>query len=254
MTQVFLGAGEVALYTGTTAVAPIGIGVTSDSFLSDDGTFNSQFKVTWTNAVDAFTDHYVVEWKLASDTFYFSQTTKSTPFHIVNLVNNASYNVRVKAVNELGVSSAYLSATETSAVDTTAPSAPTSVSAKDEFEQATISWVNPTVDDFSHVDVYGSNSSSSGFALIGTSAGTTFTEPELGTGVTRYYKLKAVDYTGNASGFSGVDSATTTQVPIGGIADNAVDTDQIANLAVETDQIDNDAVTIAKVAASLAIY
>ena len=249
--EVFLGGGEVDLYDGTVAVAPTSINVTSDSFLSDDGTFNSQFNVAWTNADDAFTDHYVVEWKLASASDYFSQTTKSTPFSIVNLVNNASYNVRVKAVNEIGVSSAYLSATETSAIDTTAPSAPTSVSAKDEFEQATVSWVNPTVDDFSHVDVYGSNSSGSGFALIGKSAGTTFTEPELGTGVTRYYKLKAVDYTGNASVYSSVDSATTTQVPVGGIADDAVDTDQIADLAVDTGQLDNDAVTIAKIAASL---
>ena len=69
--------------------------------------------------------------------------------------------------------------------------------------------------------------------------------------MTRYYKLKAIDYTGNASGYSSIVNATTTQVPSGGIADGAVDTDQIADLAVETDQIDNDAVTIAKVAASL---
>ena len=259
--EVYLGAGEVALYDGSVAVAPTSINVTSDSFLSDDGTFNSQFNVAWTNADDAFTDHYVVEWKLAASTNYFNQTTKSTPFSIVNLVNNASYNVRVKAVNGLGVSSAYLSATETSAIDATAPDAPTSVSAKNEFEQATVAWVNPTANDFSHVDVYGSDSSGSGFALIGKSAGTTFTESELGTGVTRYYKLKAVDYTGNASVYSATVNATTTQVPIGGIADDAVDTDQIADdavdtaqiadLAVETAQLDNDAVTIAKIATSL---
>ena len=60
-----------------------------------------------------------------------------------------------------------------------------------------------------------------------------------------------MDYTGNASVYSSVDSATTTQVPIGGIADDAVDTDQIADLAVDTGQLDNDAVTIAKIAASL---
>ena len=251
--EVFLGGGEVDLYDGTVAVAPASITVVAVAYLNADGTTNSTFDVTWPASVDAFTDHYVVEWRLASPANqpYFSQTTKLSPFTISNLNNSASYNVRVKAVNEIGVSSAYLSATETSAIDTTAPSAPTSVSAKDEFEQATVSWVNPTVDDFSHVDVYGSNSSGSGFAFIGKSAGTTFTEPELGTGVTRYYKLKAVDYTGNASVYSSVDSATTTQVPIGGIADDAVDTAQIADLAVETDQLDNDAVTIAKIATSL---
>lgn len=101
-----------------------------------------------------------------------------------------------------------------------------------------------------HVVVYGSNSETSGFLEIGTSAGTTFTEPELGTGVTRYYKLKAVDKTGNASDFSSVDSATTTQVPVGGIADDAVDTDQIADDAVTNPTIATDAVNQDSIAAN----
>jgi hypothetical protein len=259
--EVFLGGGEVALYDGTVAAAPTSINVTSDSFLSNDGTFNSQFKVSWTNAADAFTDHYIVEWKLASDDDYFSQTTKSTPFHIVNLVNLASYNVRVKAVNEIGVSSAYLSATETSAVDATAPNFPTSVSATGEFEQITIHWTNPTVDDFKHVNIYRGDSAGATPALIDTSSGTSFIDTGLvlvnGNPVQKFYKLKSVDNTGNLStngsdnGFSAQVNATTTLVPVGGIADDAVDTEQIADLAVETDQLDNDAVTIAKIATSL---
>jgi hypothetical protein len=250
--EVFLGGGEVALYNGAVSKPPTNVQVASDSFLADDGTFNTAFKVSWTNADDAFTDRYLVEWKLTSVSEYFSTTTKSTPAIINNLQNGEVYNVRVTAINELGVSSTPVSPSNpTAAVDTTAPSVPSSVSASGEFEQITIAWTNPTVDDFSHVDVYGSNSSGSGFALIGKSAGTSFIETDLAVGVTRYYKLKSIDYTGNASAFSGVVNALTTQVPVGGIADNAVDTAQIADLAVETAQIDNDAVTIAKVATSL---
>ena len=250
--EVFLGGGEVALYNGAVSKPPTNVQVASDSFLADDGTFNTAFKVSWTNADDAFTDRYLVEWKLTSASEYFSTTTKSTPAIINNLQNGEVYNVRVTAINELGVSSTPVSPSNpTAAVDTTAPSVPSSVSASGEFEQITIAWTNPTVDDFSHVDVYGSNSSGSGFALIGKSAGTSFIETDLAVGVTRYYKLKSIDYTGNASAFSGVVNALTTQVPVGGIADNAVDTAQIADLAVETAQIDNDAVTIAKVATSL---
>ena len=255
--EVFLGGGEVELYDGTFAAAPTSINVTSDSFLSDDGTFNSQFKVSWTNAADAFTDHYIVEWKLASVSDYFSQTTKSTPFSIVNLVNNASYNVRVKAVNEIGVSSAYLSATETSAVDATAPNFPTSVSATGEFEQITIHWTNPTVDDFKHVNIYRGDSAGATPALIDTSSGTSFIDTGLvlvnGNPVQKFYKLKSVDNTGNLStngsdnGFSAQVNATTTLVPVGGIADDAVDTEQIADGAVETDQIGTDAVTNVKI-------
>ena len=99
--------------------------------------------------------------------------------------------------------------------------------------------------------IYGSNSGTSGFTKIGESRGTTFTEPELGTGVTRYYKLKALDKTGNASNYSSVDSATTTQVPVGGIANDAVDTDQIADDAVDTGQIADEAVEINQIAATL---
>ena len=251
--EVFLGGGEVVLYDGSVSVAPASISVVAVAYINADGTTNSTFDVTWPTAVDAFTDHYLVEWRLASPANqpYFSQATKLSPFTISNLANSATYNVRVKAVNELGVTSSPVTTSPVSVIDTTAPNAPTSVSAKDEFEQATISWVNPTANDFNHVRIYGSNSATSGFAEIGRSAGTTFTEPELGTGVTRHYKLKAFDDTENASVYSSVDSATTTQVPIGGIADDAVDTDQIADLAVHTDQLDTNAVTIAKIAASL---
>ena len=232
------------------AAAPTNLTVTADSYLADDGTFNPYFNVTWDYSDDAFVDHYIVEWRTGSNDYY-SQATKTKPFEIRSLQQGASYDVRVKAVNEINVSSAYLTGSQTPATDTTAPSAPTPVSASGEFEQITINWTNPTVDDFSHVDVYRSTSSSGTYALIGKSAGTNFTDTNLAVSVTRYYKLKAIDYTGNASGYSSIVNATTTQVPVGGIANDAVDTDQIADLAVDTGQIADEAVEINQIAATL---
>ena len=223
--EVFLGAGEVELYNGSVAVAPTSISVTSDSFLSDDGTFNSQFNVAWTDADDAFTDHYVVEWKLASSSNYFSQQTKSSPFNIVNLNSDQTYNVRVKAVNELGVSSTYISSSPTAAIDTTAPSVPTSVSATGQYQQINVNWVNPTQNDFSHVDVYRATSSGGTYSLRGKSAGTSFGDTDLAVTAQFFYKVKAVDYTGNASAFSGVVNATTTAEPI----DSLVTTTRISS-------------------------
>ena len=254
--EVFLGGGEVALYDGTVAVAPTSINVTSDSFLSDDGTFNSQFNVAWTNAADAFTDHYIVEWKLASVSDYFSQTTKSTPFSIVNLVNNASYNVRVKAVNEIGVSSAYLSATPTSAIDTTAPSVPSSISATAGFQSISLQWTNPSQKDFTNVEVYRATSSGGTYAPVssiggGFGAKVEHLDGDLADATAYHYKLKSVDFTGNKSAFSGIVTATTYKIDTANIADDAVETAQIADEAVQTDQIDDDAVTIAKIATSL---
>ena len=211
--EVFLGGGEVDLYDGTVAVAPTSINVTSDSFLSDDGTFNSQFKVAWVNADDAFTDHYVVEWKLASASDYFSQTTKSTPFSIVNLVNNASYNVRVKAVNEIGVSSAYLDATETSAIDTTAPDAPTNPLATGEYRQITISWTNPTQKDLLAVDVFRSLNGIDNWAYVGT-GDSSFIDTDLETPKTYYYRMRAHDRSFNKSDYAATVSATSRNVNI----------------------------------------
>ena len=252
--DVFLGGGEVELYDGVVAKPPTELAVTAITFLAADGTNNSSFQTTWTASVDAFVEHYVVEWRLASPANqpYFSQETKLSPFRINNLESSKAYNVRVKAVNELGVSSTYATVDRTSTIDTTPPAAPSSVAAAGEFEQITVTWVNPTVVDFERVNVYRSTSSDGTYAEIGRSSGTTFTDTDLAVGVQRFYKLKAVDYTGNAStSFSAIVDATTTQVPVGGIADDAVDTAQIADLAVETNQLDNDAVTIAKIATSL---
>ena len=122
--EVYLGAGEVELYDGLTAAAPTSLNITGDSFLNSDGTFNTLFNVAWTDADDAFTDHYVVEWKKASDSNYFTMDAKASPAVISGLQNSQQYNVRVKAVNEIGVSSTYIVASApTAAVDTTAPDA-----------------------------------------------------------------------------------------------------------------------------------
>ncbi len=245
--EVFLGAGEVDIYDGTTTTAPTNLQIAGDTFVSADGTFNASFNVSWTASADAFVDHYVVEWKKTSASDYFSQATKTSPLQIINLENSAQYNVRVKAVNELAVSSSYLTSTPTAAVDTTAPSAPTSASATGVFAQINLSWTNPAQKDFSHVDVYRSDTSNGTYTLIGNTDGTTFQDGNLGNAATKFYKLKAVDFTGNASAFSSEVTSTTTQIPTGSIADNAIGTAQIADDAITIDQIADDAVSTAQI-------
>ena len=249
--EVYLGAGEVDLYDGLTAAAPTSINITGDSFLNSDGTFNTLFNVAWTDADDAFTDHYVVEWKKASDSNYFTMDAKASPAVINGLQNGQQYNVRVKAVNEIGVSSTYISSAPTAAVDTTAPSVPSPVSASGQYQHISISWTNPTQKDLSHIDVYRSTSSGGTYTLIGNTDGTVYIDDDLANAATFYYKVKAIDFTGNASAFSSVVSATTTTVESGDIANGAIGSDELANDAVSTDKIEDDAVTIAKIAASL---
>ena len=253
--EVYLGAGEVALYDGLTAAAPTSLNITGDSFLNSDGTFNTAFNVAWTDADDAFTDHYVVEWKKASDSNYFTMDAKASPAVITGLQNSQQYNVRVKAVNEIGVSSTYISSAPTAAVDTTAPDAPSSVSASGQYQHISISWTNPSQKDLSHIDVYRSTSSGGTYSLIGNTDGTVFIDDDLANAATFYYKVKAIDFTGNASAFSSVVNATTTTIAAGDLGNDAVGTsniqdDAVTNALIATDAVNQDSIAANAVTAT----
>ncbi len=219
--EVFLGGGEVDIYDGTTAQAPASITVTGDSFVATDGTFSTSFLVNWPNSDDAFIDHYVVEHKLTTASEYVSQQTKISPSTIIGLQDGQQYNVRVKAVNGIGVSSSYVSATPTAAVDTTAPSLPTSITATAGYKSISLAWTNPSQKDFNNVEIYRSTSSSGTYAEVSNVAGGFGAKAEhldggLADATAFYYKFKSVDKSGNKSAFSSVVNATTNAEAING--------------------------------------
>ena len=221
--EVFLGAGEVDLYDGTVAVPPASVSVAGDSFLTADGTFSTSFNVSWPDAVDAFTDHYVVEHKLTTASDYFSQQTKTSPFTIIGLQNGQQYNVRVKAVNGIGVSSSYVSATPTAATDTTAPSLPTSITATAGYKSISLAWTNPSQKDFDHVEIHRSTTSDGTYVQVSIAKGGFGAKSEhldggLADSTQFYYKFKSVDRSDNKtsdSDFNGqtpVNATTNAQV------------------------------------------
>ena len=245
--EVFLGAGEVDIYDGTSTTAPASIAVTADTFISSDGTSSASFDVSWPNSVDAFVDHYVVEWKVSTDSSYFSQSTKTAPLQIVGLDPSKTYDVRVKAVNGLSVSSSYVSAQAVPAADTTAPSVPTSISAVGVYAQINLSWTNPTQKDLSHINIYKSSTSNGTYAFLGSTDGTTFQDGDLADEAQFFYQLKSVDKTGNISNASSSVNATTRTIPSSGIADGAIGTSQLADDAITNDKIADDAVNTAQI-------
>ena len=220
--EVFLGGGEVDLYDGKVAIAPASITVTGDSFLTADGAFSTAFKVVFPTANDAFTDHYVVEHKLASASSYFSQATKSSPFTIIGLQNGQQYNVRVKAVNELGVSSTYVDATPTAATDIAPPSLPGNIAAAAGYKSISLTWTNPSQKDFNNVEIWRSTSSSGTYAEVSNVAGGFGAKAEhldggLADATAFYYKFKSVDLTGNKTS----DPDFNNQTPVNATTDAA---------------------------------
>lgn len=146
----------------------------------------------------------------SGETQYNTQFVTTPYFVIPTAVAGAEYAVRVRAINSLGVRSAFVTSNETTYGDITPPNVPSQIVATGGYKQITLTWINPTVSDFDYVEVYRSNTNSvSNSTLVGVLRGSKFVDTNLAINVTRYYWLKSVDRTGNKSDFSSVVSATT---------------------------------------------
>ena len=222
----FIGAGTVNIYDGLTVSAPTNLSVTNDTFFNADGTFAENLLVNWTTSQSAFIDHYIVEYKVATDANYFAQQTNAPPFVINNVRNSTTYDIRVKAVNELNVSSSFASTQHTSIADTTAPSAPTNLQVNATFKSINIIWTNPTDADFSHVEIHRASGAIGGtYAKVGESSGTLFVDTNLAFGSDFNYKVRAVDFSGNFSNFTSQNNIASSATRI--------ESDEITSLSVQ---------------------
>lgn len=176
-----------------------------------DGTFINSVILTWDAPSNKFVSFYEVDWKPTADSNYASTTSSDNSIELSPLIDGVQYTIRVRAVTISGIRGAYSTVTFTGGGDTTAPALPTSISATGGFKYITINWTNPADSDLNYVEVYENTTNTSvGATKVGISAGDSFTRTNLGLSQTRYYFLKSVDYSGNASAFTTGVSATTT--------------------------------------------
>lgn len=97
------------------------------------------------------------------------------------------------------------------ATDTTAPGAPTAVTASAGIKKVTLSWKNPTDADFASINVYRSTTSGQlGSKLLGGVTDASWENSDLTADTTYYYTLKALDVSGNESTASTQASAKPT--------------------------------------------
>jgi len=176
-----------------------------------DGTFINSAILNWDDVSNAFSAYYEVEWKALADSTYSSTTTVESAIEVSPLVDGVEYIFRVRAVTASGVTGAYSTVQFTGGGDVTAPALPTAITASGGFRYITVSWTNPADADLNFVEVWENTSNtSSGATKVGTSGGNEFIRSNLGIQETKYYFLKSVDYSGNASAFTSGVSATTT--------------------------------------------
>ena len=238
--------GTITLPNGSTVNAPTSLSVSNSPSVQNDGSILPAANITWTASTGGGIARYEVQYKKSSDSDYtVAGYPQDSPFRLEPLLAGTNYDIRIRALNYFGVKSDWATASSQSVTgDTTAPSAPTSLAVSAGVKQLSLTWTKPTADDYSHSEVYEHTSNSSGSATkIGTASGA-FTRSGLGTGVTRYYWVKGVDYSGNTSGFSSVASGTTLQVGSTDIETAGVATVNLASASVNTIKLGANAVTV----------
>ena len=94
--------------------APVSVTLDDQLIEYSDGVVLTALDVTIGASLDNFVDYYQVEYKLSTDTNYiiFGQG-RGLIHRILNVIDGELYSVRIKAVNSLGVSSAYVTTTRT---------------------------------------------------------------------------------------------------------------------------------------------
>ncbi len=194
---------------------------------------SSQINLTWSASTDnvgvAGYIVYLNDARLA--------TTATTSFQHTGLVAGATYNYRVSAFDAVPNHSAWsaspVSVTVPLAGDTTAPTAPSGVTAvAASTSQVNLAWTQST----DNVSVTGYRLYRNGGPLATTGTTTTFSDGALAAGTTYSYTVAAVDGAGNTSPQSLAVSVQTLTAPTADTTAPTVPTGLTAT-AVSTSQI-----------------
>ena len=190
--------------------------------VNNDGTTVPQIKFSWSVTDATSVDKYDFQWKLSTSTTWNSVDLVGTEYVLTQALSGRAYDYRVRAVNHLGVRSAFISGSGpvSTGDDGTTPKAPSGLTAAAGLESIKLTWTAPTqntdnstLKDLFQYKVYRNTVNNfSTASLVGRVAADVFTDGSLIGDQIYYYWVTALDYTGNESSQSGVASATATAV------------------------------------------
>jgi hypothetical protein len=216
------GAPNTSLTLIQPQAAPTGLTATNQILSLPDGTILPGVRITWTAVSSAYVTGYELQFKLSTDTVWQSVFTSQTVYDIAGQQQVALlYNVRVRAIFSDKEGPFSTTINHTLSGDTTAPAAPTSLTAVGSAKTIQLSWTNPTAADWFYNEIWENSSNNSATATkIAEVSSSSFARSGLPASTTKYYFLKAVDFSRNVSGFSSVASATTDAAAASG--DNGI--------------------------------
>jgi predicted nucleic acid-binding Zn-ribbon protein len=234
----FLSGGELPLYDGRTVDNVTGLTFTEIGFRGPDGGVISAVELSWTTPTDAFVELYKIRYNKTGTTDYFYASSREPRVYVSGLDITSNYDFRVKAENLIGVSSSGTTlSNQVLNGDTTAPAVPTSTSATGGIQTITAEWSNPSDLDFKHVEVYVASTDSIPATPTSLVDGEEYVVTGLSGVETRYFWLKAVDFSGNKSAATVSFNASSLTASSSDIGTGAVGSGNIADNAVGEDQL-----------------
>ena len=197
--------------------------VTTD--VNEDGTTVPSISFAWSVTNPQLVEYYEFQYKLTSASTYNTRIVKDGEYTLAPALSGSAYNYRVRAVNQLGVKGAFVSGASTASTgnDATTPNAPTNVSVSASYQAALVTWDAPTTNtdssalkDLFQYKIY-RGTSDNPTTLVGRVSGETFSDSGLNDGQTYYYRVKAIDFTGNESEYSASGNGTTNAALVDGV-------------------------------------
>ena len=158
-------------------------------------------KLTW-NAVSGATSYRVFRSESRGTGYSLLGTTTATSYVNTGAAVGKTYYYRVKAVNSVGTSG--YSNIVSGKAKTAAPAAPSVTAGNSSTGKPKLTW--NAVSGAVKYEVYRSTRQNSGYSLLGTTTSTSYVNTGASTGTTYYYRVKAVNRNGMASGYSNIVS------------------------------------------------
>ena len=158
-------------------------------------------KLTW-NAVSGATSYRVFRSESRGTGYSLLGTTTATSYTNTGAAVGKTYYYRVKAVNSVGTSG--YSNIVSGKAKPAAPAAPSVTAGNSSTGKPQLTW--KAVSGAVKYEVYRSTRQNSGYSLLGTTTATSYVNTGASTGTTYYYRVKAVNRNGMASGYSNIVS------------------------------------------------
>jgi len=215
----FLSGGELDLYDGRTVenVTFTASDITEIGLLGPDGGVNSSVQLVWTAPDDAFIEFYKIRYNKNGTTDYFEAETRETRIILSGLDVNQRYDFRIQAQNLIGVSSTGTTVSNFLLEgDDTGPGLPTGLGTTGGLRAITVTWTNPSDIDLKQIEVHvvASNSTpADGATPEAVITGEEYVYPTgQAAAVTKYFFMRAVDFSGNKSAYTSGEAGTSLQV------------------------------------------